>query len=94
MKTRELSRQNELAGQLQTKLERIAKLVSELPSEDDLLTMVNLADALGKSLERATVAYTDEEFPVADSLIPTLEVAVSIAKTMEEVSEAELDIPA
>jgi lysophospholipase L1-like esterase len=93
MKLRELKRQNDLAGQLQSKLERIAKLYSALPNGDGLLVMVKHASDLEERLARAKEAYCDPAFPTADELKPTVEAAAAIARNLQEASEAEVDIP-
>ena len=61
MKTRQLRRQNDLAGQLLNKLERIVGLSSKLPNEGDMDTLVNRA-------ERAAIALKQvQENPNAGS---------------------------
>ena len=90
MKLRELKRQNDLAGQLQSKLERIAKLYSALPNGDGLLVMVKHASDLEERLARAKEAYCDPAFPTADELKPTVEAAAWWYIAMEDAAHTQL----
>jgi hypothetical protein len=63
METRELERQNELAGNLLEKLERIKVLWSELPSIDEMEDAAKTAADIADALQRACETYNSGEFP-------------------------------
>lgn len=93
MNTDELLQQIALADGLLQKLERIHALWSELPSEDDLLVMVNLAERLVKAMELAKEISLSDDFPSSDSLEPTVDAAAAIARNLEKAAETEVDLP-
>ena len=61
MKTRQLRRQNELAGQLLNKLQQIVGLWPKLPNEDDMDRRVKHAERFAGAMAQA------KENPNADS---------------------------
>lgn len=87
MTLRELRRADGAAGQLLAKVERIHGLWNSLPSEEDMLTMVNLAERFASALEQGKEIYVSEDFPTADALEPHVEPAVAINRNLKEAKE-------
>ena len=91
MKTTQLRRQNDLAGQLLNKLERIVGLLSKLPNEDDMVTRVNLAERLATALEQVK-ENLNADSRSADSSEPTGEAAAVIAPDLPEMTDAAVPV--
>ncbi len=79
----ELTRQTGLADALLEKLERINALWSELPSEDDLTNLANVAGSLAETLKQVKEAFLDDNFPNEDSLESIAKAAGSLAEAMQ-----------
>ena len=92
MTLREIRRANDAAGQLLAKVERIHGLWNSLPNEDNMVTLVNLAERLTSALEQVKEKYVNEDFPSADSLEPTVEAAAAIARNLREAADTEVPV--